>query len=101
METQLENYMTVLKFTFVVALSIFSIAAFAKGGHSSHSSSPGTGAASSKSHVSGYTKKDGTYVAPHDRSTADKKFENNWTTKGNTNPNTGTDGTLVVKPTKK
>lgn len=93
--------MTISKFAIVVVLSIFSTAVLAKGGHSSHSGSPGTGAASSKSHVSGYTKKDGTYVAPHDRSTADKKFENNWTTKGNTNPNTGTDGTLAVKPTKK
>ncbi len=49
--------------------------------------------------VKGYTKKDGTYVAPHDRTAPDKSKENNWSTKGNVNPETGKKGT--VDPYKK
>jgi outer membrane biogenesis lipoprotein LolB len=48
--------------------------------------------------VKGYTKKDGTYVAPHSRTTPDKSKQNNYSTKGNTNPHTGKKGT--VAPTK-
>jgi hypothetical protein len=44
-------------------------------------------------YVSGYTKSNGTYVAPHVRSTADSSYTNNWTVKGNTNPYTGQNGT--------
>lgn len=61
---------------------------------------PGTGSKSSSTHVKGHTKKDGTYVEPHRRSTPDQKFENNWTTKGNDNLYTGKDGTRVTKPEK-
>jgi len=43
-------------------------------------------------HVRGYTKKNGTYVAPHYRSSPDSSFNNNWSTKGNTNPYTGKPG---------
>jgi len=39
-----------------------------------------------------YTKKDGTYVAPHHRSAPDGLKGNNWSTKGNTNPYTGKPG---------
>jgi hypothetical protein len=45
--------------------------------------------------VSGYTRKDGTYVAPHYRSAPDGDFSNNWTTLGNMNPHTGEIGTLT------
>ncbi len=76
----------------VVALT-FSMPRFAKGGGHSHMPSSGTGAKASHTHVKGYTKKDGTYVAPHDRSTADHTKDNNWSTKGNTNPETGKAGT--------
>ena len=69
----------------------------AKGGHASgHRStmpSYGTGAKSSHEHVHGYTKHDGTYVAPHNRSTSDHTKNNNWGTKGNYNPDTGKAGT--------
>ena len=65
----------------------------AKGGGHSHGSSHDTGAKAERSHVSGYTKKDGTYVAPHDRSTPDNTKNNNWSTKGNDNPETGKAGT--------
>jgi len=43
-------------------------------------------------HVNGYTKKDGTYVAPHWRSDPDGNPNNNWSHKGNVNPHTGQPG---------
>ncbi|WP_037473395.1 hypothetical protein [Simplicispira psychrophila] len=46
-----------------------------------------------ENNVSGYSRKDGTYVAPHHRSNRDGARNNNWTTQGNTNPHTGKDGT--------
>ena len=49
-------------------------------------------------HVKGYTRKNGTYVAPHYRSNPDGNFSNNWSTKGNTNPHTGKPGTRVTPP---
>lgn len=48
--------------------------------------------------VRGYTRKDGTYVAPHYRSKPDGNFSNNWSTKGNINPYTGKEGTLTGPP---
>ena len=74
--------------------------AAAKGGSHSISTSPGTGSKSSATHVHAYTKKDGTYVEPHQRTTADKKFENNYTTKGNQNSATGKDGSRVTESDK-
>ena len=44
-------------------------------------------------YVSGYTKANGTYVAPHYRSAPDGDTSNNWSTKGNINPYTGAVGT--------
>jgi len=49
-------------------------------------------------HVRGYTRKDGTYVAPHYRSNPDGIFSNNWSTQGNVNPYTGAVGTKVTPP---
>lgn len=46
-------------------------------------------------HVSGYTRSNGTYVAPHYRSAPDGNFGNNWSTLGNINPYTGKLGTLT------
>ena len=46
------------------------------------------------------SEQNGTYVAPHDKSTSDKNFENNWTTKGNENLRTGAEGTRASKPQK-
>lgn len=66
--------------------------ALAKGSHSSSHKSYGS---TPKEHnVSGYTRKDGTSVAPHHRSNRDEARNNNWTTQGNTNPHTGKDGTV-------
>ena len=68
--------------------------AYAKGGgHSSGKSSKSSNSSSSSAeHVSGYTKSNGTYVAPHDRTRADHDKTNNWSTKGNANPETGKPG---------
>lgn len=49
-------------------------------------------------HVRGYTRKDGTYVAPHMRSAPDGNFWNNWSTVGNVNPYTGAVGTKTTPP---
>ena len=43
----------------------------------------------SSSYVRGYTRRDGTYVAPHHRSGRDGIRSNNWTYPGNVNPYTG------------
>jgi hypothetical protein len=45
--------------------------------------------------VRGYTTKSGTYVAPHRRTTPDHSIYNNYSTKGNINPYTGKEGTVV------
>ncbi len=97
-----------MKKILVLMLSIAAtLPAFARGGghggghsgghssgatHSSHAAT-GTGSKAAHEHVSGYTKKDGTRVAAHDRSTKDDTKANNWSTKGNVNPETGKAGT--------
>lgn len=78
----------------IISIS-FSTSAFAgakgnsnKGSYKSYSSTP-------KEHnVSGYTRSNGTYVAPHYRSNRDGARNNNWTTQGNINPHTGKKGTI-------
>lgn len=50
-------------------------------------------AAVSQVFVQGYTTKNGTYVAPHYRSSPDSTTLNNWSTVGNVNPYTGQAGT--------
>ena len=47
-------------------------------------------------YVEGYYRSDGTYVAPHYRSSPDGNFYNNWSTKGNYNPYTGKAGTKTM-----
>jgi len=49
--------------------------------------------ASAQVYVHGHTTKNGTYVAPHYRSSPDSSKLNNWSTKGNVNPYTGQAGT--------
>ena len=49
--------------------------------------------ASAQVRVEGYTRKDGTYVAPHYRSSPNDTKMDNWSTRGNTNPYTGQPGT--------
>jgi hypothetical protein len=55
--------------------------------------------ASADTYVNGYTRKDGTYVAPHHRSSPDNSRLNNWSSQGNTNPYTGQQGTQNPYPT--
>jgi hypothetical protein len=43
-------------------------------------------------HVDGYTRRDGTYVAPHYRSAPDSHYNNNWGVSPNINPYTGQQG---------
>ncbi len=43
-------------------------------------------------HVSGYYRKNGTYVAPHERSDRNETKNDNYSTKGNYNPYTGEEG---------
>jgi hypothetical protein len=43
--------------------------------------------------VRGYTRRDGTYVAPHVRTAPNSSKMDNWSTKGNVNPYTGKRGT--------
>ena len=78
----------------VLSLSAACLPAVAqKGGHGHSSKSSSSGSESkSTEHVSGYTRKNGTYVAPHDRTTPDASKTNNWSTKGNVNPETGKKG---------
>jgi hypothetical protein len=42
--------------------------------------------------VSGYTRKDGTYVAPHTRTDPNSTTFDNYSTKGNYSPSTGKEG---------
>jgi len=44
--------------------------------------------------VDGYTKRDGTYVAPYTRTAPNTTPYDNWSTKGNVNPYTGRPGTI-------
>lgn len=44
-------------------------------------------------YINGYTRQDGTYVAPHMRSSPNNVQHDNYTTKGNINPYTGQRGT--------
>lgn len=43
--------------------------------------------------VRGYTKKNGTHVAPHHRTAPNNTQRDNWSSKPNTNPYTGKEGT--------
>lgn len=45
-------------------------------------------------HVRGHTRKDGTYVKPHIRSSPNRFKEDNYSTKGNINPYTGEKGSV-------
>lgn len=80
---------TTLSIAFTIGISSL---AQAKSTHSS--ATKGYNSTPKEHSVSGYVRKDGTYVAPHARSNRDGARNNNWTTQGNTNPHTGKDGTI-------
>ncbi|GAC1439744.1 MAG: hypothetical protein NVSMB58_36630 [Terriglobales bacterium] len=74
----------------IIATALLSLAlpGFAKS-HSRSSRSSRTGV----ERVHGYTKKNGTHVKGYDRTRKDRTDANNWSTKGNVNPETGKRGT--------
>lgn len=83
-----------------VAAFVLGSSAFAKGGGGGHSSgghstasSHGHGSASESHSTSGYTKSNGTYVAPSHATNPNGTKSDNWSTKGNVNPYTGKEGT--------
>lgn len=45
-------------------------------------------------YVRGYTRSNGTYVAPHYQTNPDSSRSNNWSAQGNVNPYTGQAGTV-------
>lgn len=51
-------------------------------------------AMAAETQVDGYIKRDGTYVAPHYRTTPDASRSNNWSSQPNINPHTGQQGTV-------
>lgn len=89
-----------MRFFALVAVVMFTMGVNANagrrggGGHtSSHSSGMrGTGSSSSSHSVRGYTKKSGTFVAPHRQTNGDHTQLNNFSTKGNVNPSNGKAG---------
>jgi hypothetical protein len=64
--------------TLVIGLTTIATPALAQASHS----------------VRGYTRADGTYVAPHRATNPNDTRADNWSTKGNVNPDTGKDGTV-------
>lgn len=52
-----------------------------------------TTVAQADTYVNGYTRRDGTYVAPHYRSDSDNTVTNNYSYQGNSNPYTDSTGT--------
>ena len=52
----------------------------------------GTGSNARSTRVDGYTKRDGTYVAPHQRTSPNGTQRDNYNTRGNYNPSTGKTG---------
>ena len=60
--------------------------------HAPKTSSYGTGSSSYHEHVNGYTKSNGTYVAPHMRTHANSTQYDNFSTRGNYNPYTNKTG---------
>lgn len=97
----------ILLLVLVLVFTISAPSAYARGGgHASgyssgkshYSSGAHMGSRSGEVHVRGYTKKDGTYVAPHYRSAPDGTRNNNWSTKGVINPHTGKEGTKNPEP---
>jgi hypothetical protein len=49
--------------------------------------------ASAQQRVQGHTRSDGTYVQPYTRSTPNNSYNDNYSTRGNSNPYTGQTGT--------
>jgi hypothetical protein len=63
--------------------------------YSHHSAKPRSSHSTNRNkvHVRGYTRKNGTHVAPHNRTAPNRTKRDNWSTRGNVNPETGKIGT--------
>lgn len=66
--------------------TLFMVLPFLIGSSYAKSNSGGTNS------VRGYTKKDGSYVAPHQRTNPNQTQRDNWSSKPNYNPYTGKEG---------
>jgi hypothetical protein len=77
----------------IIVLTISICCAFPVIAKQSSSDGYKSNGSSKSNNVSGYTKKDGTYVAPHNRTNPNNTQRDNWTSKPNQNPYTGKDGT--------
>lgn len=80
-----------------VVLALLLLVPFSALAKGSHKGSPKKSSSSSTNpkivHVRGYYRKDGTYVQPHDRTAPNETRNDNWSTRGNVNPETGKPGT--------
>ena len=81
-------------FTILLLLPTFSLAKGSRGGGSSRSSG---GSHSGHVAVRSHTRKTGTQVSPHHRSGPNRTQSDNWSTRGNVNPDTGKPGTKTPK----
>jgi hypothetical protein len=59
---------------------------------------PGIGSNPRSHAVRPYVRRDGRFVTPHRRSSPNRQWRDNWSTKGNRNPYTGRDGSRVSPP---
>lgn len=75
----------------IVSLSLLLIASSQLGAKGSKASKPAV------TKVKSYKKKNGIVVSPHDRTVPNKTKTDNWSTRGNTNPETGKNGTKDPK----
>ena len=80
------------------AMALAPVAAVdAKGSRGGGSYASSSGSKSSSTAVHSYTKKNGTHVDAHRRTTADRTEKNNYSARGNSNPNTGKTGHKTPK----
>lgn len=80
-------------FIFFAVLFLLAPYAHARGG--GHSGGRSYGSHSGTTRVRSYTKRDGTRVESHRRTTPNTTQRDNWSTKGNVNPDTGKEGTKL------
>lgn len=91
----------ILTVSALVAVSVLSLPGFAHAQSKSRRSSSSSRSSRSSygdTYVSGYIKKDGTYVQGHYRSKPNGNFYDNYSTKPNYNPYTGETGRKVTPP---
>jgi len=83
-------------FYFASLVLFLSVAAHARGRADNYSGSR-YGVNPNSHSVDGYARKDGTYVSPYRATNPDNTQYNNYSTKGNTNPYTGKEGTVIPR----